>query len=107
MDEQNLTVLELVRTVRLLQQQVEALTGESHLIKLRGEQPSEIVALKKIHPNSRYFVHTEVLEVKDGNIGEILISQRHRNGFLLSYTGTAEEIVVDVWVQDRPELREA
>ena len=100
MDEQNLTILELVRTVRLLQQQVEALTGESHLLKLQKGQP-EVVALKKIHPNSRYFVQTEVLETKGGNAGEILISQRHRNGFLISYTGTAEEITVDVWVQDR------
>ena len=100
--EQDLTIRELIRTVRILQQQVEQLTGESQRVKLTREEPGRMVALRKIHANSRYFIHKEAT-AEDGTAGEILVTRRKRNGFYLSYTGNAREVTVDLWIQDRPE----
>lgn len=102
MDEMKLTTLELVRTVRLLQQQVAALAGESCQVTLTSGDRSAAVALSQIHPSSRYFVHTAVLEQEGGSVGELQITQKRRNGFFLTYTGDARRVVVDLWVHDRP-----
>ena len=103
MNEQELTIRELIRTVRILQQQVEQLTGESQIVKLDRGQPRQIVALRRIHPNSNYYIHREVLTAEGGEAGDLLITQKKRNGFALTYTGTAERVTVDLWIQDRPE----
>jgi len=104
MEEQALILRELLRTVHLLQQQVDALSGESFIVELTPSQPSAIIAFTHCHPNSRYFVHTCVLEEDDGSVEEIAVTHRQRNGFQLSYHGSARRAVIDIWVQDRPTL---
>lgn len=102
MDETKLTTLELVRTVRLLQRQVDALMGESCRVTLTSEDRRRAVALSQIHPSSGYFVHMAVLEQEGGSVGELQITQKRRNGFFLNYTGDARQVVVDLWIHDRP-----
>ena len=100
MEEWNLVAAELIRNVRLLQQQVESLRGERLTVTLTAEQRCVPVAFQKIRPESDYYVHTAVLEKRGGTAGEIEIAMRQRNGFFISYDGTAEALVLDLWIHD-------
>lgn len=100
MEEWSLVAAELIRNVRLLQQQVDGLRGERQTVTLTKEHRSAPVAFQKIRPESDYFVHTAVLEKSGGTAGEIEITMRQRNGFFIAYDGTAETLVLDLWIHD-------
>jgi hypothetical protein len=103
MDEHELILSELVRSVRLLQQQVDALTGESHRIELCREQPTAMIALRKTYPDNRYFIHVKIQNSAESSSSDVVITQKQRNGFMISYTGTDETVTIDLWIQNRPE----
>lgn len=103
MEEYELIAAELMRSIRLLRAEVDALRGESLRVELAAPERSCSVALSRIHQNGEYFIHTAVMEKQGGTAGEITFSGRNRNGFTVSYDGTAERIVLDLWIQDRPE----
>lgn len=100
MEEWNLVAAELIRNVRLLQQQVEALQGERQTVTLTAVDRCVPVAFASIRPGSDYYVHTAVLEKIGGTAGEIGITMRQRNGFFIDYDGTAEKLVLDLWIHD-------
>jgi len=50
-----------------------------------------IVELPMEAANSEYFVQTEIVRVEEGDIGDIVIDGKARNGFRLAFTGSARE----------------
>ena len=100
MEEWSLVAAELIRNVRLLQQQVEGLKGERQTVTLTAQERCVPVAFSKIQPSSSYFVHTAVLEKVGGTAVEIEITMRRRNGCFIAYDGTAEKLVLDLWIHD-------
>jgi len=100
-DDVSLAIAELTRNVRLLQQRVDALEGETLKVTLTKAQPQCYVAFATIHPSGDYYVGISVLEKQGGTAGELEISERHRNGFRIAYDGTAERVTLELWIRDR------
>ena len=103
LDGQELTVLELIRTVRHLQEQVEALTGETVSIRLPGPGAERLVSFGRFHPNSGYGVQIEVAPHCREGVDRVDILERRRNGLRLSYRGSAPYADLILWIQDRPQ----
>lgn len=101
---ENLTVLELVREVSLLKQAVRDLQGERRILTLektamRAEGGKTLVTLDVMRTSSNYYVDVELLECEGGSAGNLIISDKLRNGFCIHYTGDAKKVTLGIWIQ--------
>ena len=56
------------------------------------------VALKKTRDTTDYRIHTEVVSA-DGNVGDILITDKQLNGFKIAFTGSATNVTIKYYIQ--------
>ena len=105
----DMTVLDLVREVRLLKREVAELTGERLRLvlestgKTNADAPEQagaeaMVALRRFRSSSDYCVVVEVEGSEGGSAGDIVISGKLRNGFRIAYTGNAAKVVLSLWI---------
>jgi len=101
------TTQELVRQVRHLRRSIGGLLGEHHRITLQNQQTypfndsAAIIALDRIHGTNDYFINVQVLEAVGGGAGQVLVTQKMRNGFQIAFTGAACKVTLDIWILDR------
>jgi len=104
-----LTVLDLVREVRLLKRDVAELTGERRRLVLENTGAADrgvagqtgssaMVALQRFRSSSDYCVVVEVEGSEGGSVGDIVISGKCRNGFRIACTGDAARVFLNLWV---------
>lgn len=104
-DANELTTMELIRMVRHLQEQVDALTGEVIKVHLPGAGKVVSVPFEKYHPNGEYAVQIEIQPSSAGGVESVEIVEKQRNGLRVSYKGSAECADIILWIQDRPKAR--
>lgn len=92
----------LVYELKHLRHAVSLLTGEHHRVVLKNREAypfnnSKItVALNRIWENGEYLVLVQVVRSVGGDVGQIHVTDKMRNGFQLAYTGSAKEVTLDL-----------
>ncbi|AOY77181.1 hypothetical protein [Clostridium formicaceticum] len=56
------------------------------------------VAMDKPRDTTDYRIHTEVVSA-DGNVGDILITDKQLNGFKIAFTGSATNVTIKYYIQ--------
>ena len=56
------------------------------------------VAFENEQPSADYIVYTQAVS-GDGEYGEIVVSDKTRNGFRIAFTGSARKVTVDFVIQ--------
>lgn len=95
---------------------IEAMTGEMHLIylynsaKYPANDSKKTIALKQQRNNTDYTVNVRVVSAvmpngvtldgdPAGTAGNIIVTDKLLNGFKIAYTGNAKEVTIEVEVQ--------
>lgn len=60
---------------------------------------AQLILLERERKSADYFVLAEA-DPSSGDIGQILISDKARNGFRLSFTGSAKEVRIHLKIMD-------
>lgn len=66
---------------------------------LTPTNPRQLVVLPTARDNTRYMIHCEVDAEMDADIKTVYVTDKTVNNFKVAYTGTAEEIIVRVYIQ--------
>lgn len=104
MDDIDQALLEHDEALTLLNQQMQKLrvveTGTVTLtnsLEFPFNNSRKTVALVTAQANSDYLVDVEVDEA-NGNVGEVIVSSRMTNGFVIEHTGSATSVTVNYFV---------
>lgn len=103
----NLTALEAIRNIKLLQDNAAALEGFVLTATLTNTQKYPFNNSKKtialsganVRYNKDYTVTVEVESYSGGCVGDIVISDKLLNGFKVAHTGSANTVNVKIYVQ--------
>jgi len=86
-------------------QQISDMDGETMEVTLTNTQEYpfnnsvKTVALSKQRNHMDYTVLTEVQDYSGGFVGDILITEKLKNGFKIQYTGSAASVKVKIYVK--------
>lgn len=114
--ENSIILAEVNRVLREHSRDIEAMTGEMHLIYLHNtskypaNNSKTTIALKQARNNTNYTVSCHIVSAVlpngvsiDGDpagvVGNIVITDKLLNGFKVAFTGDAKEVVLEVEVQ--------
>lgn len=114
--ENSLVLAENTRVLKEHDRDIEAMTGEMHLIYLYNtarypaNNSKKTIALKQPRNNTDYVVAVRVASAvmpngvaidgdPAGTAGNIIITDKLLNGFKIAYTGNAKEVTLEVEVQ--------
>lgn len=103
----NLTALEAIRNIKLLQDKAAALEGFVLTATLTNTQKYPFNNSKKtialsganVRYNKDYTVTVEVESYSGGCVGDIVVSDKLLNGFKVAHTGSAKTVNVKIYVQ--------
>jgi len=96
----HLTAAELTRLSQMYNRELEGLQGEQGVVTLRDGQTypfndsSLVVALRTPRDNTDYFVDIEIISARGGFAGQVVTRDKLRNGFAISFTGSARTITL-------------
>lgn len=96
---------ENARYIRGILQQTEGLEGELIQVTLNNTQKypfnnsKKAIQLSKNRNSKNYFVTAEVVSKMGESIGDIEVTEKLLNGFKLSYTGSASQVVLNCVVR--------
>lgn len=114
--ENSLLLAEATRVLKEHGRDIEAMTGEMHIIYLYntqqypGNNSKKTIALKQVRNNTDYTVNIRVASAvmpngvaidgdPAGTAGNIIVTDKLLNGFKIAYTGNAKEVTLEVEVQ--------
>lgn len=114
--ENSLLLAEATRILKEHDRDIEAMTGEMHLVYLYNtarypaNNSKKTIALKQPRNNTDYIVAVRVASAvmpngvaidgdPAGTAGNIVITDKLLNGFKIAYTGNAKEVTLEVEVQ--------
>lgn len=96
----------LLTTIILHQnQQLQNLSGDILEVELTNSQEYpfnnsiKTIALERPRNHLDYTVTSEIEEYAGGNIGDVIVTQKLKNGFKIAYTGSAKEVKLKIFVK--------